>query len=350
MEYRIKNKKLYLATKLLKLWDKRPSFVFFIDPTDPSKFEDLADVRIGPLLSAFLMGRKGLNVYTQIKQEELMSIKPELLSHVLPDLTKPEELMSIKTKSLLSLFPYLSEKEFNNTRYLLQEKFGILDSREFKLANRATSGVTGFLSIKIQRPVLKLFIDTTNGGLLGFNLSDNELYTEIIEILKILMNSYRSSEIKITKFHQKNANKILFNLYKFSDTISITKGLSRPPGYDTLTAEEYKHIHSGDLTNIDSIDVQNKSELGNLLNRMEETKNRIYTTGVNLFLKKYKTLEWKCKECPRHTIGKCESALEITNWLDVFARGGYNTCHKCRKRNIFSISQKGEITYYIVPK
>ena len=64
---------------------------------------------------------------------------------------------------------------------------------------------------------------------------------------------------------------------------------------------------------------------------------------IKLFLKNNNAIDWKCANCGHWLKTKFKEEKQIANYLNDFLINKFKICWTCRKRNYFSINQKGEI-------
>jgi len=283
----IENKNLYLANKILEFLKKRPDLIIFIE-TKP----------------------------------ETLSISANFLPQLLPELTKQEI-----AQGFLSL-----------------EREGVLKYENWKEAHQKDYEEIKFFDIIPSQQNLKQFITIAKNNICGSQLSDEQYRKALLKILKFLIRSDAKS-IEITEFHQKNSYDILKRISDFSDAISIEEKLE----VDFEREDDGKiQVYNGSyIPNI--VIIKNKTKLKTILNKVEKTIRNIYKNGINSFFVKNNSLEWRCLKCGRW-LGSYNSSLEIMQWLDSFSLGIYKSCHKCRSKNIFSISSDGNVNFSIAEK
>jgi hypothetical protein len=72
---------------------------------------------------------------------------------------------------------------------------------------------------------------------------------------------------------------------------------------------------------------------------------------IGLFLKNNKEgLEWRCANCGHYFGVILKDKKQIADYLNDFSADKFMVCKKCRKRNYFSIDQKGGIKFLITKK
>ncbi len=283
----IENKNLYLAEKLLEFLKNRPNLIIFT-PTEP----------------------------------ETVSISADLLPQFLPKLTKKEV-----AQGFLSL-----------------EREGVLKYENWKETYQEDYDEIKFFDIIPSQENLKRFIVIGKSNVFGFRLSDEQYRKTLIETLELLIG-LDVKAIEIREFHQKDSYDILQRISDFSDAISVEDKLN--VDFERDDDGEIQPMGGGYIPNI--VIVKNKIKLKTILNKVRKTINDIYKDGISIFLAKNNILEWRCLKCSRW-LGSYDSPLEIMQWLDKFSNGDYKACHKCRNRNIFSISAEGNINFLIIKK
>lgn len=329
MKYRVENKKLYLATKLLDFLDNRPSSILFIDPTDSSKHKDLATINVNDKQKWTFesCGQTFIQTYRE-NTRELISIRAEFLSQLFPELTKKEV-----NDGLLSL-----------------ERQGAIQYKGIALKDWDNYEEIKFFNIRPSKSALEHFIAIVNSGLFGFRFSDKDFYKEILRVFEILINSdtqtINFTEFNLTEFHQGYVYDILESIYNFSDAILITKKINDE--YKVFMNEDDQLSSNGPEYLPDVIYIKDREGLRFALTYMKKTVNDFYVSA-NLYLEKNQILDYGCADCG-YFIGKCKTVTDIINWLELFLNGGGYKCKKCGKRSIFSIGSNGEIEYSIVNK
>ncbi len=72
---------------------------------------------------------------------------------------------------------------------------------------------------------------------------------------------------------------------------------------------------------------------------------------IKLFLKNNEIgADWRCANCGHFLEEKLKNEKQIVDYLNNFYIRKFRVCYKCRKRNYFSINQKGEIKFLITKK
>lgn len=67
---------------------------------------------------------------------------------------------------------------------------------------------------------------------------------------------------------------------------------------------------------------------------------------IKLFLKNNNAgVDWRCANCGHFLKKRIESEKQMVNYLNDFLICKFKVCYKCRKRNFFSLNQKGEIKF-----
>ena len=310
MNQMVKNKKLYLATKLLAFLDNPPSSIIILD--------------------------QELDFTSESTKQEAKKNQQ----------AKPYESMSIRAELLSKLFPSLTKKEVNEGLLSLEEQ-GIIEYKSLEEKITTDYKKIKYFNVKPNKPELKHFITIASSGLFGFNLSDKDTYNEVVTVLKIIQDSNKLN-INFSDFHSENVSYILKGIANFSDAISISfkKG---------TTEIDYDIDEDGIISPVspsylpENIVINDKTKITNILAYIEKYVKTIYIQGVDLFIEKNSRFVWRCKS-HNHFLKECKTSIDINKWLDTFSRGGYKTCPKCSDRNTFSISPDGEITYSILPK
>jgi len=281
------NKNLYLAKKLLEFLKKRPNTIMFMD-TKP----------------------------------ETLSLSAVFLPELLPELTKKEI-----AQGFLSL-----------------EKEGVLEYDNWKETYQENYDEIKIFDIVPSQENLIRFIVVGESNIFGFQLSDEQYRKTLLETLKLLIASDTGS-IEITEFQGKNSYDILEKISNFSSAILIENKLE--VDFERGDDGEIHPAGGGYIPNI--VIIKNRAKLKTILNKVEKIIDDIYRNGVNAFFIKNKTLEWRCLKCGRW-LGSYDSPLEVMQWLDKFSNGNHKACHKCRSKNIFSISTKGDINFSIIKR
>ena len=66
---------------------------------------------------------------------------------------------------------------------------------------------------------------------------------------------------------------------------------------------------------------------------------------IRLFLKNNISIDWKCANCGHFLAESLQKEKQIADHLNDFRIHKFKVCYKCRKRNYFSINQKGKIKF-----
>jgi hypothetical protein len=275
------------------------------------------------------------NIYIAKTILEIIKSRPQYLVMFLG------ETISFSTRNISRLFPGLAKEELAQGLLSLKEEGALLDYENWEETCKKKYDEIAFFDFTPSKKNLEHFIRSWKSNTFGFRLSDESYRKSLITTLNLLVESSNKA-IEVTKFENEYAYDILEKLEVFSNAISIEKDLDL--NYDQDENGQISVYGSGYVPNI--IIINNKPKLITILNEINKIINNIYENGVNRFLFKNKSLIWRCVKCGRW-FGCFKSRIEIMQWLDRFSNGGHKICHKCRSKNVFSISSMGNIKFLI---
>ncbi len=279
------------------------------------------------------------NLFLAEKILEFIETRPNLVIF-LP--TEPNETLTLSDQFLPKLFGEMAKSDIAQG-FLSLERQGVLEYENWKDTHREDYDKIKFFDITPKKSEIVRFISDAKNNLYGFKLSDEVYRRELIEILGSLISGGNAD---IKKFNEKKyGNEILRKISDFSGAIQIEETLE----VDFEKDESGEVYASGGGYFPSFIVINNKEKLEDIFYTVKKTIEEIYEEGVKALLKDRKELIWRCVECSRW-LGTYTSEQEIMKLLDEFQAGGHKTCHKCRTKNVFSISQKGGVDFKTIAK
>ena len=237
------------------------------------------------------------------------------------------------------LYRFSAEEIFKSLRRL--EFRGIIQfNDEVNKKNIDTSDCMSFLFDEIKAMEFINIAKDEFYGILKKYSTKKDLNYVFEALSKILDSMYLSKEITFSEIRYTYVE-ILEWIADYSGIIKIT--YEEHPDFDWDTTRRPDLYSVFDIPK--SVHILKRIELEKLYSELRKFALLPEQKRIKSFLDKYPQTDWKCADCGHFLNEKLNSEEQISKYIDGFRFNKFRVCYKCRKRNLFSISQKGEMKF-----
>jgi len=194
------------------------------------------------------------------------------------------------------------------------------------------------------RIMLCKFIKTARSEVYGINLKDKEWLKDVLKALYALINAKldKRNQIKFSELGEEYIETFEY-IADYSGVIKVIYELEA----DFEREADGRIYVLGAYKDAKSVKILNNSKIKELNKKIRKRIESFYEKQVSRLFNSKKIIEWRCVNCGRF-FDTITNKKQMMNYLNDFFIDKFKICYKCRKRNYFLITQKGEIKFSLV--